>query len=226
MRKFLKYFKLQDYFLNTFQTILSCSNSNLNKFFNILNSEFQSLIDYINRIYLSLYPCEGLELNKLHEIELGIPDNNFKFDNEAQLYQFTYTFPIPFGDGSTNKKVTPKDRQNDIIIKKCLMNDNSEIGYKRIASIYCLSIEIEFIKGNPNNAFTYTFPIPFGDFKAYDEVRIKVYGNPSQLILKKLTAIYNYIKRVDVVISIEDMKQDNIYNPLDYKTCINQECEG
>jgi hypothetical protein len=75
-------------------------------------------------------------------IELGLPDRIFR--DSSNFYNFPYTFPIPFFNGSTNHINTDWDTlRKDIIIKKYLMQDNSILGFKKVASIYGVCIDIE-----------------------------------------------------------------------------------
>jgi hypothetical protein len=135
----------------------------------------------VNRIYISIYPCRNIELLKEHEIELGIPDSViFRNTTSSTTNYFTYTYPIIFGNTSGGTDVSNTTRQNDIIVKKYLMQDNSVLGFKRIASQYNHSISIEetqeIVKvGNTRDGissngdklqcckFPYGFPIFFGD---------------------------------------------------------------
>jgi hypothetical protein len=156
-------------------------------------------------MYISIYPCRGIELLKEHEIELGIPDSViFRNTTSSTSNYFTYTFPILFGNTTGGEDTSNATRQNDIIVKKYLMQDNSVLGFKRIASQYNHSISIEEIQeivhvGNTRDGissngdklqcckFPYGFPIFFGnedDEGKYTFTQINIEGKNVKSIVK------------------------------------------
>jgi len=159
--KILSHIDLKNYwFKGKLHNPLQCKTSNFFKLFNLLNNKINSFIDLTNRYYDSLYPCLGEELIKEHEQELGIPDNIF--NNVINTIGFTYAFPIPFINDSELKEYgSIEDRRKDIIVKKYLMQDNSELGFKRIGAIYGYPLKFETETTPINIGFTYTFPINF-----------------------------------------------------------------
>jgi len=220
---------------------------NLNALFDILNKQFNNIIELSNGYYLSLYPCKGVFLNKYHEHELGIPDNIFRnIDSGALSQKFTYNFPIPFGNIGYVNDDNSSIRQNDIIVKKYLMADNSIKGYKRIASQYDLSIEVTETQNKISSGcadsslncckFSYCFPIHFGVLvsvpsgvtiynentnadKIISTTKIIIYGNPSKLNILKLTKIFEFIKPITCSLSVIGSTSPNIYNPDNFKIC-------
>ena len=222
MIKLLKQLRLQEYYLKgKLYLTMKCKDSNLYKFFEVVNSVFNDTIDRINHLYYSIYPCLGIQLLKEHELELGIPDSIFNIDKT--MFAFTYNFPIPFFDTSIFiKGYNPISiRQKDLFVKKYLMNDNSIEGFKKIAGCYGYSIKIEKESNKSNIMFDYEFPICFNCKLEDKTYKITVYGNPNIIMVKKLYSIYNYIKRIDVKLIIIGDKNNNIYNPKDYCICKN-----
>jgi len=227
--QFLDFIDLKKYWLSgKLNNIISCKTSNLYKLLNFLNNEINNLISYINRLYYSIYPCYpflgGNELLLKHELELGIPDNLFRQLTQEDIAKFTYTFPLPFYDDTNiyeSENITNIERQRDIFVKKYLMFDNSQLGFKRIAGCYGYSIKIEYTDNIINNSFTYTLPLAFGGENIGKITKITVYGNPTLKDRYKLNAIFNYINRIDIKLDIVFSEDDNIYNPKDYCLCGN-----
>ena len=182
MKKYLEHIDLKDNWLHgRLHNITNDIESNFYKFFKILNAYINNILDYASRIYISIYPCKAIELLNEHEIELGIPDSViFRNTSNATNNYFTYTYPIIFGNTIGENDTSNATRQNDIIVKKYLMQDNSILGFKRIASQYNHSISIEETQevvqvGNTRDGvssngdklqcckFPYGFPIFFGN---------------------------------------------------------------
>lgn len=150
-------FNVRDYFLiGRINRNLYNSESNLYKFFTAPNALFRELQTAINAYYRGLYPCLSNSLIAQHEKELGIPDNIF--NNKNDNYEFTYEFPIIFGDSPIDSE---QSRVNDVIVKKYLMNDNSWSGFKKIAGQYGYSLSREITISELSCGFAYTFPILF-----------------------------------------------------------------
>jgi len=217
--KLLEHIDLTQYWLSgRFNSLITCKDSNIYKFLQVINNTLNNVIDKINNIYLSIYPCLGVKLLKEHELELAIPDSIFNVDRD--IYRFTYKFPIPFRDGDTTSGYNPiKIRQIDVFVKKYLMQDNSEIGFKRIAGCYGHSLKFEIESKDRHLTFPYIFPICFQCAKSGNTVKITIYGNPSIILVQKLRFIFNYIKRIDMKLTIVKSEDDNIYNPKDYCPC-------
>jgi hypothetical protein len=216
--KLLEHIDLSQYWLTgRFNSLITCKNSNIYKFLQVINNVLNNIIDKINNIYLSIYPCLGVKLLKEHELELAIPDTIFNIDKD--IYKFTYKFPIPFRDFNTSEYNPIKIRQIDVFVKKYLMQDNSEMGFKKIAACYGYSLKFEIENNERNLTFPYIFPICFQCAKSINGTKITIYGNPSIILVKKLFFIFNYIKRIDTKITLFKSEDNNIYNPKDYCPC-------
>lgn len=150
-------FNVRDYFLiGRINRKIHNSESNLYKFFIAPNALFSQVQRAINFYYVGLFPCLSNVSIELHEKELGIPDNIF--NNKDDNYEFTYEFPIIFGDSPIDSE---ESRSNDVIVKKYLMNDNSWYGFKRIAGQYGYSLSREMGIIELSCGFNYNFPILF-----------------------------------------------------------------
>jgi hypothetical protein len=217
--KLLEHIDLKHYWLSgRFNSLVSCKDSNVYKFLQVINNVLNNIIDKINNVYLSIYPCSGIRLLKEHELELAIPDDIFNVDRN--IYGFTYKFPIPFRDDTTTNEYNPiKIRQIDVFVKKYLMQDNSEMGFKRIAGCYNYTLKFEMENNERNLTFPYIFPICFQCSKNTNVIKITIYGNPNIVLVQKLSFIFNYIKRIDMKLIIIKSEDDNIYNPKDYCPC-------
>jgi hypothetical protein len=121
-------------------------STNVYKFFKSFSTEQYRVLTELFDINDGLFVKDSTKLIDEWERELGIPDTIFS------------------GVGSL------EERQNDVIVKRLLMNGNREVDYKAVADIYGMTIEI---RTGAANAF---FPLPFPlIFAIADEARNTMY---------------------------------------------------
>lgn len=122
--------------------------SNLFRFFQPSNLMFKCINELLNRLYKGFFPCQT---NILRD----------EFIGDYDLLGGFWSVP------DTGVKSPDDTIENDMIVAKYLMYDNSFEGYKVLASHYGVAFEVEQ-EDNPNlimvnNFFDYCFPIMFND---------------------------------------------------------------